>query len=248
MSQIVIYFIGLISHITLEPVGNEAPRQIAVIVKATDHDAELVVPVGAVIPTTSTKVFAITATVGGKNYYDIAGHNIEILGLPIGAPTTFTSAFSNYVPSLKQVTDGKTPADDVTKEKFNNGYVRSIVVLNGGTLDVSGWYEYKGKNYNYSEACVASEIKYTAPVVGTAVEIVSDDGRRLRIAAGTEIRIHNLPTMQGVPAHYEHKRYLLNDATTIGTWMASTINKCGKKPIYVPGKGGTIECSNSQFP
>lgn len=247
MSQIVIYFIGLISHITLEPTGSEAPRQIAVIVKANNHASELVVPTSAVIPTTSKKQFTPT-TVDGKNYYDIAGQNIEILGLPIGTATNFTSAFNNYVPSLKQVTDGKTLADNVAQEKFNDGYVHSIVVLNGGTFDVSGWYEYKGTNYKYAEECVASEIKYTAPVSGTAIEIVSNDGRRLRIAAGTEIRIHNLPKTQGTPAHYEHKKNLVKDATTIGTWAASTTNKCGRKPVYKPERGGTIECSNSQFP
>lgn len=247
--MLVIYFIGLICHVTLSG-GNYAAL---VRDMSGNHRAELFVPAGAdVTPASAKKKFRVVRTTAQGEYLDIANHELWITGAT-GAPVP-SSDFKSDVLKLSEVTNGHNPSSDAANKKFAAGAIKTIFdIKGGGPLDVSTYWSTNVDIGAAHKVCVARSTKYeyTAPSGATTVQIESDDGRQLLVAlTGKYIRFENNPTDTD-PAHAHFGMYKdLTDGSTIDIPKAdfTTGHVCNKTPQVVPDKFTTTECSNTQWP
>src|SRR5262245_10827365 len=245
-----IIFIGLIAHLRYTP-GNEPTRNVAVLVKAANHVAELIVPPGAEIPTTSRSHFSVLTTdADGTIHYDISNHALTFVGLPSGRVVR-TSRFNSEVPKLADVS-GKTMLDStyVVPEKLAGGPVTTFVDLPLGTLDVAGYYP-SGAVHSLAgrKVCVACSTQFTATVPGDSVEIVSDTGQHLLLNGDAVITIRNLKT-GGTEPDYSTFATLMQGGASAGSWniCSSTPCDCTKMPRCPAMSAATLECSATSFP
>lgn len=237
-----IIFVGLICHMTL------GSQHLAVLAWHPTHVAEIVVPNGStsVVPIPGAKTFSLTVDGNGYYHYSIKGHRIQISGIPIGTETAPTADFTNYVVSLKKVTDGTIQARAVDDGVVSSGPVSAIIDLEGGTLGVHTMWKCNATNTNHN-GCLAAYTQFTTNVSGSAVDFIDEDGRRLRIKKDIEIRIVN-EDPNGSAGHFEAYKGLLGDATMIGTWTHSGTCPQVTYPVLDCDAGVHVECSNSNFP
>ena len=244
----VIYFVGLVAHLTFTPVG-EPERQVAVALAASHHKVELIVHPNDVIPTPLRDLFTYTGSdILGRDYYDLSGQEIYIVGLPAGG-TTAKLAGMRDVLSLKTIT-GTTDLK-VTVKKHDKGH-GTYVNLQGGKLDVDGYYSKMGQHTTMNQMkCIPSRVKYTANTgSGTVVEIVSDKGKYMRLKGNAKVFIANLPSTVS-SGHYGEYKNLMQGAASAGAWVERGNCTDTGKLIFDPstlGKAASIECTNSQFP
>lgn len=248
----VIYFVGLIAHLTFTPAG-EPEREVALAINATNHEVELVVPnpKDDIIPTPSRPTFPKTMDSKGRARFALTGTEIYVTGVPVGTTTTKDPTMKELI-SLPTMT-GQTDLEDTVKkhDKKHGVYIN----LYGGTLQVDGYYKWMGTHTKKPEACVPSRISYTVNTgTGTYVEILGDKGQYLRLNASAKVYIVNLPA-GGHPAHPGEYKLLMKGATSAGTWVQSTVNQCDTPAhphlIYDPatiGKAASVECTNSTYP
>jgi hypothetical protein len=245
MHTLVIIFLGLISHVALTPGGGQPPEQIAVLVDAMDHAAQLVVTDGQGL-TVSGGSFP-NFHISGTTVYDISGHKLTISGIAAVSKMQFSTGFSNYVPSLMLVTDGTDVTSDVKTKNHKGKQIKTIVELPLGTLSVGGYYPTQASNLNYRQNCVAKTVVYSGQMATTSkvIVITSEDGRTIGLRPDATITIQNLPTKKNMKPHYFLYKELTN-ARNIGAWTVYA-DKCTTSTSK-PSKLDTVECSNSHFP
>jgi hypothetical protein len=243
--KLVIIFIGLVSHITLGSGANE--DHFAALVRDSNHRPQLVVPKGGAVVVPNTTPFDTLFSDASNDYYKIANHRIWIQGS--SGVTALTADFAALVLHLPAVTNGNQPSSDISGKKFKTGVATTIVDLKGGTLDVDTLWTQHVDAGAVDQDCVARSTSYTLPLGGGTVDIVSDDGRLLRLKAGTTVTVENSVINQNLGEHFEMYQSFLN-ASTIDTPVADFGTFCRNRnyPQVRPTKGASVECSNSQFP
>jgi len=242
-----IIFIGLIAHLRYTPL-NEPTRNVAVLVTAQNHVAELIVPPGAEIPT-SRAHFTGTVDALGNTHYDISNHVLTFVGLPTGRVVR-TSRFSSDVPKLADISKTTDLEPTYVAPEKVGGFVNTFIDLPSGTLDITAYYSQGGVHSVIKQrTCVPCATQFTAAVSGDSVEVVSDAGQHLLLNPDAVITVQNLKTGGNDP-DYAKFATLMKNGTDAGTWsVCSVACPCTKGAAKCPPiSGPNLECSNSTFP
>jgi hypothetical protein len=244
MTIVTIYFVGLIAHLSYTP-SMEPTRQVAALVKQTDHHPELIVPTGAVLKSRNT--FTLSSSANGLDHYDISGATIQILGVAGGEMQPPGPKFRDVVNLVKATTK---PNLKTTVTDENKTEISTYVELQGGQLDVAGYYSKKGKHDTAvaTVRCIPSLIQFKTAAAGGVIEFVGDNGKHLRVVAGTPIYIGNLSST--ATSHFDAFANLMIGGSGAGTWTtdAADCTETIFDPADVGAKGVGLECTNTTFP
>jgi hypothetical protein len=249
MTNVIIYFIGLIAHVTI-PATNVLPeRQVAVMISDAHHQAEILVDTIAVLPT-NNPFPGITTDSVGRTHVPVTGE-ISIVGVTTGSVPSQTTDFINDVISLKKAT--KNPNLNLNANVIDEkpAGAAAYIDLSAGTLDVAGYYSKMGKHSAIGTmTCVPSATFFSTIGTGSFIEFINDAGKHFRVRTGATIYITNLPDMAGA-GHFAKNDTILAAGANVGSWVEGSACTA-KSPIFDPAvigaKGADIECTNSHFP
>jgi hypothetical protein len=252
MNNVVIYFVGLIAHITIAATATQPARQIATLVADANHQPAILVDTIAVLPSFNPFPSVVVPDTG-RTLFTISGV-ITIAGVTTGAATTQSNDFARDVISLVTASGGGNPslATDVINETTGNA-ASAYIDLSGGTLDVAGYYSLMGKHNVIGTVCVPSATLYSTTGTSPYIEFVSTKGYHLRVRTGSTIYVTNFPDMAG-NGHFKSYANVIDQssgAVNVGFWINGAA--CTTKyPIFdtksIGAKGADIECTNSHFP
>jgi hypothetical protein len=271
MTTVVIYFVGLIAHLTFSPVTpgpNPFKMEVAALVVSKDasqmpnHHPQLIVSTSAVLP--SINPFTMFKQDAGLDHYDLTSVGVvRVSGLSTAPMQVPSSNFSDVI-ALDKATGQSQLSQDVLSE--TSGNVWSFIELEGnGQLSVAGYFPNAGKHSQMPKTvCVPSLVQYTGSAPEGIIEFVSSNGHHLRIDLKTtpppKIYIANLSTSGGMPGDFKEYAKLMN-AADAGTWTKDGLCKVldPSKPIFSPSSigifgdgmimtGDSVDCTNTHFP
>lgn len=272
MQVVLIYFLGLISHLTLD-----GPKQVAAIIYEEHHIPQLIVNSGAVLKA-SKKRFPTLAQGHpdelDRIHFDLSGvGRIEIVGLVEGG-TARTPEFENSVYSLKRlgVTELAQGAKDEDPAAVNDDkrIAFAYVDLTGGTLSVAGCFKKMGKldKVEATDHCIPSRTLFTGYASSTVLELKSQAGCDgpcdMLVNASAEMIIANLPVVDEAAGRNSQSAKPImghfKEHAKVGKGSIPELHEsnddCRSKPVVVPSKivggisvrGDTVECTNTHFP
>ena len=276
VTQVIILFAGLITHVQ-QPAVNGVPDRV-VFVRAPHHRVRLWVETKS-IDATVTPTFDVDTAISDDDYtvFKLDAEHVQMRGVALNEPIIKSADFDDRVPPLTKITDGENPLPEI-KEAKTTFRARGYFDLEGGQLfpydllgDKPHPVTFPGSNYPGTHL-LADAIVYGANNTGP-VELVSDSGKRIRLAQDALIAVINGPphrldekaTAQQASPPEEFSEYLwLVDGNNIslpeheaeGPFASGRLTTSSLTPLRtfidehiarlnIPLR---VECSNTQYP
>lgn len=244
---VIIYFVGLIAHLTYSAGSQGLQLQVAALVYENNHTPELIVDSGDVLP--SRNPYSPVMDASGRNHYSLLTAGVvHILGVASGPMIVAPTVSMPTVKSLPAVTGAQYLRATVKDEKTN---AYAFVELEGGRLELHDYFKYMSKYNSGTPECVPSRIAFTTQASGTAVTFIFADGHDLVVKASARVTIANLPPLN-MTGHFKVYADLMDggDQAAVGKWT-DTMQLCALPNIFQPsslGKGDGADCTNTRFP